>query len=47
MLGSIDYVELSENEALDPTLSNNKGIVEIILDNEHQGRSQCGVSGVS
>ena len=30
-LGSLDYVELSENEALNLALSNNKGIVEIIL----------------
>ena len=33
---SLNYVELSEDEALDLTLSNNKGIVEIILDNEYE-----------
>ena len=35
-MGSLDYIELSEDEALDPTLSNNKGIVEIIMDNEYE-----------
>ena len=35
-MGSLDYVELSECEALDVALSNNKGIVEIILDNEYE-----------
>ena len=35
-LGSLDYVELSEDEASDLTLSNNKGIVEIIMDNEYE-----------
>ena len=35
-LGSLDYVKLSEDEALDLTLNNNKGIVEIILDNEYE-----------
>ena len=35
-LGSLDYVELSEDKALDLALSNNKGIVEIILDNEYE-----------
>ena len=34
-LGSLDYVELSEDEALDLALSNNKGIVEIIEDNAY------------
>ena len=33
-LGSLDYIELSEDKALDLVLNNNKGIVEIILDNE-------------
>ena len=32
----LDYVELSEDETLDLTLNNNKGIVEIILDNEYE-----------
>ena len=35
-LGSLDYVELSEDETLDLTLGNNKGIVEIIEDNEYE-----------
>ena len=35
-LGSLDYVELSEAEALDLALSNNKGIVKIIMDNEYR-----------
>ena len=33
---SLDYVELSEDEALDLALGNNKGIVEIIEDNEYE-----------
>ena len=36
MLGSLDYVEFSEDEALDLTLGNNKGIAEIIEDNEYE-----------
>ena len=35
-LGSLDYVELSEDETLDLALNNNKGIVEIISDNEYK-----------
>jgi len=35
-LGSLDYIEHSEDEALDLALSNNKGIVIIILDNEYE-----------
>jgi len=35
-LESLDYVELSEAEALDLASSNNKVIVEIILDNESE-----------
>ena len=35
-LGNLDYIELSENEALDLALNNNKGIVEIILENEYE-----------
>ena len=35
-LDNIDYIELSEDEALDLALSNNKGIVEIIMDNEYK-----------
>ena len=35
-LGSLDYVELSKDEALGLALNNNKGIVEIILDNEYK-----------
>ena len=31
-----DYVELSEDGALDLALGNNKGIVEIIEDNEYE-----------
>ena len=31
-----DYVELSEDEALDLTLGNNKWIIEIIEDNEYE-----------
>jgi len=37
-LGSLDYVELSEDEALDLALGNNKGIVEIIENNEYKER---------
>ena len=39
-MGSLDYIELSEDEALDLALNNNKGIVEIILDNEYE-ESDC------
>ena len=35
-MGSLDYVELSEDKAVDLALSTNKGIVEIILDNEYE-----------
>ena len=35
-MGSLDYVELSEDEALDLALDNNKGIIEIIEDNEYE-----------
>ena len=35
-MGSLDYVELGEDEALDLVQCNNKGIIEIILDNEHE-----------
>ena len=35
-LGSLDYVELGEDEALDQALDNNKGIVEIIENNEYK-----------
>ena len=35
-LRSLDYVELSEDKTLDLALNNNKGIVEIILDNEYE-----------
>ena len=35
-MGSLDYIELSEDDALDLALSNNRGIVEIILDNEYK-----------
>jgi len=35
-LGSLDYVEHSEDEALELSLSNNKGILEIMLDNEYE-----------
>ena len=33
-MGSIDYFEISEDEALDLALNNNKGIVEIKIDEE-------------
>ena len=36
ILGSLDYVELSEDETLDLAQVNNKGIVEIIKDNEYE-----------
>ena len=36
---SLDYVELSEEQALDLALSNKKGIVEIILGNEYEETS--------
>jgi len=35
-LDSLDYIELGEEEALDLTLNNTKGIVEIILDNKYE-----------
>jgi len=35
-LGSLDYVELSEDEALDLAVGNNKEIVEIIEDDEYE-----------
>ena len=35
-MGSLDYVELSEDETLDLALGNNKGIIEIIKDNEYE-----------
>ena len=35
-LGSLDYVELSEDEPLELVLGNNKGIVKIIEDNEYE-----------
>ena len=35
-LGSLDYFELSEDESLDLTLKNNKGIVEIVLKDEYE-----------
>ena len=35
-MGSLDYVDISEEEALDLALGKNKGIVEIILDNEYE-----------
>ena len=35
-LGSLDYFELSEEEALDLTLKNNEGIVEIVLEDEYK-----------
>ena len=37
-LGSLDYIELGEDEALDLALSNNKGIVKIKEDNEYEER---------
>jgi len=39
MLGSLDNVELSEGESLELALGNNKGIVEIIEDNEYEETS--------
>ena len=33
-LGSLGYFELSEAEALEFTLKNNKGIVQIVLEDE-------------
>ena len=38
-MGSLDYVELSEDEALDLTLNDNKEIIEIILNNEYEETS--------
>ena len=35
-MGSLDYVELSEDETLELALGNNKGIVEIIDDNKYK-----------
>jgi len=39
-LRSLNYVGLSEDESLDLALNNNKGIIEIILDNEYE-KSDC------
>ena len=33
---SLDYIELSKDQALDLALSKNKGIVEIIMENESE-----------
>ena len=33
-LGSLNYFEIGEEEALDLSLNNNKGIVEITIDEE-------------
>ena len=38
-LGSLDSFEISEEEALDLALNNNKGIVEITIDEEKYGRN--------
>ena len=38
ILGNFIYVELSEDEALDLALNNNKGNVEIILESEYAKR---------
>ena len=35
-LGSLDYVELSEDKALELARGSNKGIIEIIEDNEYE-----------
>ena len=35
-LGSLDYFELREEEALDLTLNNNKEILKIILEDEYE-----------
>ena len=35
-LGSLDYVELSEDEALDLALNTTRGILETILHNEYE-----------
>jgi len=35
-LGSPDYIELSEEEALDLALNNNKAIIETILEDENE-----------
>lgn len=35
-LGCLYYFELSEDEALDLALKNNKGIVKIVLDDEYK-----------
>ena len=43
-LGSLDYVGLSEDEALDLALNNNKGMVEIILDNEYEESDYAKIS---
>jgi len=37
-LGSLDYFELSEEEALDVSMKNNKEIIEIILEDEYVER---------
>ena len=37
-MDSLDYFEISKEEALDLALKNNKGIVEIALEDEHEKR---------
>jgi len=34
-LGSLDYVEISKEEALDLALNNNNGIVEVVTEEEY------------
>ena len=35
-MGSLDYFELTEDEALDLALKNNKGIVAIVLEDKYE-----------
>ena len=42
ILGSLDYFEISEEKALDLALNNNKGIVEITIDEEEHEETEYG-----
>jgi len=35
-LGNLDYLETSEEDAIDLALKSNKGIVEIVMEDEHE-----------
>ena len=37
IFGILDYFDLIKEEKMDHTLKNNKGIVEIVMEDEYQG----------